>query len=313
LGHITFVHGIANKTDPDALLETWRAGLIDNDGIDLDDLGVTVSMVYWADMLYAAPLPAGRAQESSELELAEAVAADAGDLGWLSDLPPDERAFVTSFAKEVGLTAEALEQRTTDAEAIADESVLESIPLPDWLKVRLMRALLRDVHHYLYDVEFSPRPGESFRIRRDLRTRALTVLQKGAERPRPHVLVGHSLGSVIAYDMLAAVDETPAIDAFVTCGSPLGIDEVQQRLMPPWTRSDGWPSQRLLDGPWTNVYDTFDPVCGGWRAALAGHYQRGSVEKVADLKVHNEGSWRHSIGKYLGQDGLRNALRDVLT
>lgn len=40
-------------------------------------------------------------------------------------------------------------------------SALEAVPLPGFLKKRLMKILLRDVHHYLYDVEYSPRPGRA--------------------------------------------------------------------------------------------------------------------------------------------------------
>jgi hypothetical protein len=312
VGHITFVHGIANKPDPDTLLDTWRAALVDDDGVDLAELGVTTSMVYWADMLYAAALPVPAAYEANKLELAAAATAEDADLTWLSDVPPAEQAFVTALAGEVGLTTAALEPEVvSDDDAILVDSPLEAIPLPAWLKKRLMRVLLRDVHHYLFDAECSPRPGETFQIRRDIRARALAVLEADAQRPGPHVLIGHSLGSVIAYDVLTAVGGTPPVDAFVTCGSPLGIDEVKEQLTPPWTRDDGWPGQRLASGPWTNVFDGLDPVCGGWHAAIAGDYRRKAQEQVVDLRVHNTGSWRHSIGKYLGQDALREALRDV--
>jgi alpha-beta hydrolase superfamily lysophospholipase len=111
-----------------------------------------------------------------------------------------------------------------------------------------MRVFLRDVHHYLYDTEFSPRAGESYRLRRDVRARAVDVLQAGARRPGPHMVVGHSLGSVIAYDLLTAVEETPRVDALLTVGSPLGMSEVQERLAPPWTRQDGWPSDPARQG-----------------------------------------------------------------
>ena len=63
-----------------------------------------------------------------------------------------------------------------------------------------MRVFLRDVHHYLYDSECSPRSGESYRIRRDIRARALEGLQAGAPAARPHMVVGHSLRSVIPYE-----------------------------------------------------------------------------------------------------------------
>ena len=52
-----------------------------------------------------------------------------------------------------------------------------------------MRVFLRDVHHYLYDTEFAPRPGESYRIRTEIRQRTLEALTEGARQPGPHVLV----------------------------------------------------------------------------------------------------------------------------
>ena len=54
--HVTFIHGIANKPSAEVLLEQWRVALLDNDGVDLDAMGVSASMVYWADLLYAEPL-----------------------------------------------------------------------------------------------------------------------------------------------------------------------------------------------------------------------------------------------------------------
>ena len=46
MAHITFVHGIGNKPSPDDLLREWRIALSDNDGVNLDALGATNSMVY---------------------------------------------------------------------------------------------------------------------------------------------------------------------------------------------------------------------------------------------------------------------------
>ncbi|MGH3935432.1 MAG: hypothetical protein ACRDS1_10735 [Pseudonocardiaceae bacterium] len=311
LGHVTFVHGIGNKPEPDELLRQWRVALVDDDGLDFDAWGVTSSMVYWADMLYEAPAPVGSGQESTELELENSVDAEDADLSWLDDVPSGERDFVQRLAREVGfITVTATPEDVPDP--IFPASPLEAVPLPPWLKRRLMRVFLRDVHHYLFNAEFSPRQAESFRIRRDVRARALDVLREGAARPGPHLVVGHSLGSVIAYDLLTGPDDAPRVDALLTVGSPLGISEVQDGLTPPWTRDDGWPAQRLGEGLWTNVYDPLDPVCGGFDRKIAGDYRYGGMVRVVDVGVSNRGSWRHSIGKYLGQEQLRACLRDIL-
>jgi len=308
---VTFVHGIGNKPERKDLLEQWRVALVDDDGVDLAAMGVTSSMVYWADVLYEAPALRGSGHESTALELEQSVDAEDDDLRWLADVPSEERAFVEGLAQKVGFaTVFATGEEISDP--IVPASPLEAVPLPPWLKRRLMRVFLRDVHHYLYDAGSTPRPGESFRVRRDVRLRGLDALCEGAERPGPHVVVGHSLGSVIAYDLLTDVEGAPRVDALLTVGSPLGISEVQDGLTPPWTRDDGWPSRQLGDGPWMNVYDPLDPVCGGFDRKIADSYRRGGAVRVIDIGVSNRGSWRHAIAKYLGQEQLRGCLRDVL-
>ena len=310
LGHVTFVHGIGNKPEPSVLLEHWRAALLDDDGIDLASLGVSSSLVYWADVLYPQPLVDASGDESALLELAPMVDAAPSDLSWLASLPPQERGFVERLGIEVGL-ATVTPTPGDDLEAIVADSPLEAVPLPPWLKRRLMRAFLRDVHHYLYDVEFSPRTGESFRVRRDVRARTVAALTNDGPMPRPHVVIGHSLGSVVAYDVLVNCPGTPPVDGIITVGSPLGLSEVQGALTPPYTRSDGWPERCLADGRWVNVSDGLDPVCGA-DPRLGGDFRRHGLVRVDDVAVKNRGSWRHSISKYLGQPQLRNALRNML-
>jgi hypothetical protein len=310
MGHVTFVHGIGNKPPPDELLEQWRVALLDDDGVDLDGLGVTSSMVYWADLLYAQPAPLATAHEANTLELEASVTAEDTDLSWLQDVPPEERAFVEALARDVGL----LEVSPTESEAgdvVAPGSPLEAVPLPPRLKRRLMRVLLRDVHHYLYDSDFSPRPGERYRIRRDVRSRARDDLYAAAQHPGPHVVIGHSLGSVVAYDVLTDSHDVPRVDALITVGSPLGLSEVRAGLTPPWSARDGWPEERLRGGSWANVGDPLDPVCGFARH-IAGDFRRADERRVEDVGVINAGSWRHSIGKYLGQPALRMCLLNAL-
>ena len=310
MAHVTFIHGIGNKPPPEELLEQWRVALLDDDGVDLDALGVSSSMVYWADLLYPEPAPAAAATESSALELEQSVDSADADLTWLHDVPAEERAFVERLGQEVGLAA-VTPGPSELADPIVPTSALEAVPLPPWLKRRLMRVFLRDVHHYLFDAEFAPRPGESHRIRREVRARTREALRAGAGRPGPHVVVSHSLGTVIAYDVLTDDQDAPGVDALLTIGSPLGLDEVQAGLAPPWTRDDGWPHRRLADGVWVNLGDPLDPVCGLDRR-IANDFRRGGAARVQDVGVLNTGSWRHSIGKYLGQPALRKTLLDAL-
>jgi hypothetical protein len=309
--HVAFVHGIGNRSESETLWGQGKVALSDNDGPNLDELGVTNSMVYWADMLYASPVSEEAAYEASQLEVHTIVDAEDADMRWLDEVSEEERQFVRGLGEKVGLAAVSATTDENAPDRIEPGTPLEPTPLPPQLKKRLMRVLLRDVHHFLYDTTFSPRPGESFNIRCDVRTRALTALNDAAERPGPHLLVGHSLGSVIAHDALTAIDDAPPVDALPTVGSPLGISEVRDGLTPPWTQEDGWPAQRLGDGNWWTVFDLLDPLWGVLDHYIGPHYRRAGQVRVADVGVSNDGHWRHSIVKYLGQPALRSIISAI--
>jgi hypothetical protein len=78
MAHLTLVHGIGNRPERDVLLEQWRVALPD-DGVDLNGMGVTCSMVYWADFLCYKLASPGAAHEASEMELEQSVDAEDAD------------------------------------------------------------------------------------------------------------------------------------------------------------------------------------------------------------------------------------------
>ena len=104
-----------------------------------------------------------------------------------------------------------------------------------------------------------------------------------AEITGPHVVVSHSMGTVIAYDCLKRVADCAGVDGLITLGSPLGIDEVQDKLQPGWTRDGGYPSERVARR-WVNLFDRLDPVCG-FDPALGNDYCRSGACVVEDIAV----------------------------
>ena len=140
-----------------------------------------------------------------------------------------------------------------------------------------MSAFLRDVHHYLFDVEFGPPGRPPVRIQQSIRKRFLeTLAAPGVSRP--HVVVSHSMGTVIAYDCLKRLADCAPVDGLITVGSPLGLDEVQDKLQPGWSPKDGFPHERL-QGRWFNFYDRLDPVCG-FDPELANDFGHGGKNVV---------------------------------
>jgi hypothetical protein len=308
--HVTFIHGIANKPPQENLLRIWENALNSANGIDLNDAGVTTSMVYWADCFYDAPMAEAAYESAASLAGPDVAISpqDTVDQSWRQTLPVDEKVMVDKLAAKL-----KFEMMVDDAVLETEEAIgieYERIPLPGWLKKRMMATFLRDVHHYLYNIQFCPRAGTTYQLQDEIRKRLVTALQEGASKPGPHVLVSHSMGTVISYDCLKRVPDCPSVDAFVTIGSPLGIDEVQDPLKPELTRDDGFPSARLK-GPWINVYDSLDPVAG-LDPKLANDYQCGGEKKIEDIYEENWGKWRHDITKYLAGQKLRGKLQELL-
>ena len=307
--HVTFIHGIANKAPKDLLLQNWNQSLTEG-GLDLAGSGVTTSMVYWADVMYAEPLSASDSFEAVE----SGLGTDEGDeeVDWINDLPEDQRAMIESMRNTLGIDAKSPEgddfappPPPEDVEKLG----FEAIPLPWFIKRRVMKSLLRDVHHYLFNVKSTPRPGDTYQTQDYIRKLFVDQLAADAKNPGPHVVVSHSMGTVISYDCLKNVPECPGVDGYMTVGSPLGISEVHDNFKPKYHKDDAFPSERVA-GNWVNVYDRLDPVA--FDSRIANDYQKAGKEQVKDQKVKNSGKWRHSSWKYFGQDSLCEHLSDML-
>ena len=94
-----------------------------------------------------------------------------------------------------------------------------------WLAPANTRRLMHEANRYLKN-----RDGIGASVRAMLRAELDSAWQAGA----PFVLIGHSLGSVIAYDTLWELSRergsTPRIDLFVTMGSPLATHFIQRKV-----------------------------------------------------------------------------------
>ena len=122
------------------------------------------------------------------------------------------------------------------------------------------------------------------------------------------VLIGHSLGSVVAYEYVCRYGP-PSVDLLVTLGSPLGIPKlVFDRLTPvPADRQGAWP------GPvagWVNVADPNDIVA--LRKQLAGLFPGPSPCQAVDDRLVDNGDQPHAIDRYLNARQTGSALGDVL-
>lgn len=288
LVHVTFIHGLANKPAPKVLERIWLDALKEStpedEGFDLHAVGVSTSIVYWADLFYETPIPA------SEYECYESRNKK---LEWSVPYEPDIQN--NNWAKLLMNKLGGKEGDDFD-DAPTDDNVekFERIPIPKPLKKLLISHFVKEAHDYLFNVNG---------IRDEIRKRVMDDF-KNVPDDTVHVLVGHSQGTFIAYDVLTGIPDCKKIDGFMTVGSPLGIDEVQDELE--WSRENGFPSK--LSGKWINVYDPFDAVAR-LDPILANDFMKEGEEVIIDVKEENVGTWRHSVTKYFKRPQLRSHLR----
>ncbi len=314
--HVTFIHGIANKPPKEQLLQDWNDALADG-GLDLEAAGVTTSMVYWADVMYPEPKTGSGSYESVDAGLGT-EASDDDELAWVQELPDEEKAFVALLRDRLGFdqgspagedyVASPPQEPADDEEGNIQ---FEAVPLPWFLKRRMMKRFLKDVYYYLFNKVWQhSTTGETILTQFYIRDLFIRQLQQDAAQNSggAHVVVSHSMGTVISYDCLKYGENCPPINGYMTVGSPLGISEVHDNFSA-YDSRDAFPTARL-DGKWVNVYDRLDPVALDSR--LANDYQKSQVQVIEDQRVRNGGAWRHSSWKYFNQQTLCDHLRDLL-
>ncbi|MFD6524841.1 MULTISPECIES: hypothetical protein [unclassified Isoptericola] len=219
---LVLVHGrdLAGH-DPDTLEAQWlgamRAGL-DAAGSSFRPTDAASSFVYYGDTLAA--LVGGAASPPVTVH-----ALRAGVPG-LPGLSEGELRFVLDVAREVLAAGGAPEDAPAPvlAEGVVGDALAEAVVATLGLVDRfvpgvsaaVLLTLTRDVYAYLHDDH----------VRRVIDD-GLAAALAGDE---PAVVVAHSLGSVVAYSVLAARTDGPDVPLLLTPGSPLGIRAIREAM-----------------------------------------------------------------------------------
>jgi hypothetical protein len=132
--------------------------------------------------------------------------------------------------------------------------------------------------------------------------RAVDALVAAAFKPGRSVVVGHSLGSVVGYNVLRAIDKDVDVVRYVTVGSPLGIRAIQGLLVQP------------LEMPacvrdWYNAMDERDVVA--LRPLDAATFPvRPPIRNKTSVK--NKTKNRHGISGYLDDRDVAKEIFSAL-
>ena len=305
---IVGIHGLANKPDKSILAGWWensiREGLAKNCGLQNADL--EFQMVYWADLLYKHPQHQDVALNFDSLYNGQPY----------TQAPPGPiqphtqgrrrrlRSILFGFAESA---FEALRNR------------LHLNLLDDWALGNIK--LLRDLDFY-YDEDrrIRGRDGQTRRARRILMDELQIILLR--MEGRRIFVIAHSMGSIIAYDVLRDIgreDPAFAVADFVTIGSPLGLSTVKAHIHRERQSYAHVPvrTPTIVTDRWVNYADPDDPIALDSR--LRDDYRpndRGV--RVQDIPIFNsyltpEGERKpHKSYGYLRTPELSAHIRDSL-
>ena len=200
------IHGLGNKPQKDLLEEWWISAI--NEGFKLTGIKTPkfkLELVYWADLIYNQP---------ERLEIT-----DKKDPYFLEEpytLSPHPRVLEKdqSFRKKV-------------LQFI--ENQLEKVFLNDDLSLNYKGVNDMIMHRYFKELEmYYSNTGEQRMLKRNARQRLLNIIEK--YKFDDILLIGHSMGSIIAYDVLQFKLKRQNIHTFVTMGSPLGLPFIRTKI-----------------------------------------------------------------------------------
>jgi len=295
------IHGLGNKPPAPLLNHWWRESIRDGmiaAGYLPPDF--QFELVYWADLLHPLPLDPGQSDKDHELFLSEPY------------IPPDTG---------VPLKTKTVHRKMLDYL----EKQLDKLLLNEDYTINFTAVTDSIIRHYFHDLDcyYSDdcmTAGESgYPARFAIRERLNGTLRRFAKKEI--LLLSHSMGSIIAYDVLIRSASDVAVDTWITAGSPLGLPIVISKIVSEYQnhlkKIHRVRTPDNINTAWHNFSDLEDKVAMDY--ALAGDYENNSKGiRVQDKVVTNRYACNgksnvHKSFGYLQTPELGNAVYHFLT
>ena len=285
------VHGLSNKPAEAQLADWWLRSI--NDGLGAVGAAslpaARFKLAYWADLMYAAPDTDPEPYTEPATDVVDDEPSRLIDIG---------RAFFSDIIGRFG----DRQQQATDSERI------------EGIKNAVRGKVVEDLAAY-YDDGSKIRFGDSTGMPTRSALRAVLGELIDQHRTDELLIIGHSMGSIIAYDVLRSLrDSGVKVQHLVTIGSPLGLSNVKLKTRTEWDGKDGPFVPEVLTKGWANFSDRKDMVCAD--LTLDGEYMPSGGFGVEDQYVSNgyfhEKHNHHKSYGYLRTPGVARYLKAFL-
>lgn len=201
-----------------------------------------------------------------------------------------EQQILLNWASALGAPPEVAQGRLTQPARAAADWIARHFRLDGEMVRMLVSGFCREVHAYLHE------PERRAAVRQ-------TVADTMTEH-RPKIVIGHSLGSVVAYETLWANPDVQ-VDLFITLGSPLAMTGVIFPHLYPAT-VDGKGARPPGVARWINIADPGDILAVP--RGLAGYFSGIDADLTAPIGVFKA----HKVIGYLASPPVAAAVATVL-
>ncbi len=204
------IHGLGNKPPKYLLEEWWRLSI--NEGlkkIKSHFAEYDFELVYWADSLHPDPLNPYEDDEDSELYLSEKY----------------EPATKEKKVKSNGYKENFINFFKKQRDKILFNETLH-VKFPS-LTDLIIKHFFKDLDIYL--TQQCVEENKSDCLAQDIiRNKLADILQR--HKDKDILLIAHSMGTIVAYEVLIDVENEINIDSLITIGSPLGVPFIFEKL-----------------------------------------------------------------------------------
>jgi len=294
------IHGLGNKPPKRLLERWWKYSLAEGlRAIGHPGSFFKFKLVYWADFLYPEPLDPAVKDKNDPLYIANPYIPARTVI---QKIPRTLKKRVLDYIQRQLAKIFLNEDLSINYESVTD---------------LIIRRYFRDLDIYYskqcLDSKQCSRPAKEV-IREEL----ARMLRK--YRRKDILLIGHSMGSIIAYDVLTQSAPDVRIHTLVTMGSPLGLPPIMIKIL----AEQGKKARRHITSPtpenittaWHNFSDLQDRVATDY--ALSDDYAANSRHvRAIDTIVANSYKYKgnpnpHNVYGYLRTPELARVIVEFL-
>lgn len=263
------IHGLGNKPSKEVLEKWWKESI--DEGLQKMSKPIRnykFELVYWADILHEQPLETDCTDKNNPLFLKEKYIPSSGIF-----IPEDH----SNRKKILDYLNKEIDSLFLNKDFTLNYSFVSDSIISHWFK---------DLEAYYTQNQIE---GAHPHANELIRKRTKEIFQKYITDEI--LVIAHSMGSIIGYDVLAFDVPQINIDTFITIGSPLGVPVVKSKIAAErklnHINTKHLPTPSTVQRRWYNFSDLEDKVAFNYKLSDDFGVNRKLVKPI-DFVVNND-------------------------